>query len=94
MAGKGRQSGKPILADVAKIAEVSPITVSRVPRTPGAVSKPLRDRVLEAVRDIGYVPNCTAQALASPGTTVIGAVIPSMTNLVFNDVLRGIYDGI
>lgn len=94
MAGKGRRSGKPTLADVASAAEVGSITVSRVLRNPGWVSKHLKERVLEAVRDIGHDPNCAALALASSRINVIGAVVPSMTKSVFNDVLRGIYDGI
>ena len=38
------------------------------------------------------MPNLAARALASHRTEVIGVVIPSLTNNVFNDVLRGIYD--
>jgi LacI family gluconate utilization system Gnt-I transcriptional repressor len=90
----GRRSGKPTLADVAKAANVSAITVSRALRTPDAVSEALRERVTRAVREIGYVPNTSAQALASARTNVIGVVIPSVTNSVFADVLRGVYDGV
>ncbi len=44
------------------------------------------------MREIGYVPDSAAQALASARTNVIGVVIPSVTNAVFIDVLRGVYD--
>lgn len=87
-----RGSGKPTLADVAKAANVSAITVSRALRNPSSVSPTLRERVERAVRDIGYIPDSAAQALASARTNVIGVIIPSVTNAVFIDVLHGIYD--
>ena len=46
-----------------------------------------------AAKELGYVPNLAARALASQRTEVIGVLIPSLTNNVFSDVLRGIYDG-
>ncbi len=75
-------------------AKVSAITVSRVLRMPNAVSPNLRERVERAIRDIGYVPNSAAQALASASSAVIGVIIPSVANSVFADVLRGIYDAV
>lgn len=89
-----RKSGKPTLADVARSADVSAITVSRALRNPSSVSPGLRERVERAVREIGYIPDSAARALASARTNVIGVVIPSVTNSVFIDVLRGIYDAI
>ena len=49
-------------------------------------------RVESAAKELGYVPNLAARALASQRTEVIGVLIPSLTNNVFSDVLRGIYD--
>jgi LacI family gluconate utilization system Gnt-I transcriptional repressor len=66
--------------------------VSRALRSPASVSPTLRERVERAVREIGYVPNSAAQALASARTNVIGVIIPSISNVVFTDVLSGIYD--
>jgi LacI family gluconate utilization system Gnt-I transcriptional repressor len=71
---------------------VSPITASRFFRNPDALSVSKRERVESAARELGYVPNLAARALASQRTEVIGVLIPSLTNNVFNDVLRGIYD--
>ncbi|MFZ2100218.1 MAG: LacI family DNA-binding transcriptional regulator [Oricola sp.] len=82
------------MADVARVADVSAITASRALRNPDTVSPALRERISRAVADIGYVPNTAAQALASSRTNVIGVIIPSVTNSVFTDVLRGIYDTI
>jgi LacI family gluconate utilization system Gnt-I transcriptional repressor len=86
------QSGKVRLTEVAKLAGVSPITASRFFRNPSALSVSKRERVENAARELGYVPNLAARALASHRSEVIGVLIPSLTNNVFADVLRGIYD--
>lgn len=80
------------LTEVAKLAGVSPITASRFFRDPEALSIGKRVRVESAAKELGYVPNLAARALASQRTEVIGVLIPSFTNNVFSDVLRGIYD--
>ncbi len=89
-----KRSGKPTLVDVAEAANVSAITVSRALRNPEAVSPTLRERIQKSIDSIGYVPNTAAQALASARTNVIGIIIPSLTNSVFADVIRGVYDAI
>jgi LacI family gluconate utilization system Gnt-I transcriptional repressor len=73
--------------DVAREAHVGESTVSRVLRGQGAVSEKARDRVLSAVRKLGYVPNRIAGTLASSGSRLVALVIPSITNIVFSDVL-------
>ena len=75
-------------------AGVGAITVSRALRNPHLVSAALRESIDEAVRALNYVPNQSASALASSRTDVIGLLLPSLTHMVFTDVLRGIYDGI
>jgi LacI family gluconate utilization system Gnt-I transcriptional repressor len=92
MARKRTESGKIRLTEVAKLAGVSHITASRFFRNPEALSVSKRERVESAAKELGYVPNLAARALASQRTEVIGVVIPSLTNNVFADVLRGIYD--
>jgi LacI family gluconate utilization system Gnt-I transcriptional repressor len=92
MGRKQTKSGKIRLTEVAKLAGVSPITASRFFRNPEALSLSKRERVDSAVKELGYVPNLAARALASHRTEVIGVVIPSLTNNVFADVLRGVYD--
>ena len=86
------KSGEIRLTEVAKLAGVSPITASRFFRNPEALSVDKRERVASAAKELGYVPNLAARALASQRTEVIGVLIPSLTNNVFSDVLRGIYD--
>jgi LacI family gluconate utilization system Gnt-I transcriptional repressor len=94
MGRKRAKAGKIRLTEVAKLAGVSPITVSRFFRTPEALSAGRRERVESAAKELGYVPNLAARALASQRTEVIGVLIPSLTNNVFADVLRGIYDAL
>ncbi|WP_037330616.1 LacI family DNA-binding transcriptional regulator, partial [Salinivibrio socompensis] len=68
---KRRNTGKVTLADVAKQAGVGTMTVSRVLRTPNAVSDKLRDKVQRAVEQLGYIPNRAAGALASAQSDAI-----------------------
>ena len=91
---KSRRHGKITLSEVAAAASVSAVTVSRALRDPSVVSEMTLARIREAVAELGYVPNFAAQALASKSTNVIGALIPSVTNNVFSDVLRGMYDAV
>ncbi len=94
MGGKNNKPGKVRLTEVARLAGVSPITASRFFRTPESVSITKRARVESAAKELGYIPNLAARALASQRTEVIGVLIPSLTNNVFSDVLRGIYDAV
>ncbi|MET0355304.1 MAG: LacI family DNA-binding transcriptional regulator [Cellvibrio sp.] len=80
------------LIDVAVAAGVSAITVSRVINQPEKVSEALRVQVQKAIDMLGYIPNQYASSLASSKSRVIGVSIPSLSNTVFTDVLRGIYD--
>lgn len=80
------------LRDVSEASGVSEMTVSRVLRNRGDVSGTTRERVLEAARSLGYVPNKIAGALASQRVNLVGVVIPSLSNLVFPEVLTGISD--
>ena len=90
MAMKARAS-RVTLNDVALRADVSPVTVSRVLRDPGKVSEALRTRVNAAVRELAYIPNQLASALASR-TGHVAVIVPSFTNGVFDDYLRAAHD--
>lgn len=78
------------LRDVSEASGVSEMTVSRVLRQRGDVSEATRNRVLEAARKLGYVPNKIAGALASQRVNLVGVIIPSLSNMVFPEVLSGI----
>lgn len=73
----------PTLEDVAARAGVSTATVSRSLNAPDRVSPVTRDRVMDAVRELGYAPNFGAQALAANRTNTFGAIIPTMENAIF-----------
>ena len=78
------------LRDVSEASGVSEMTVSRVLRGRGDVSEPTRLRVQEAARALGYVPNKIAGALASQRVNLVGVIIPSLSNMVFPEVLTGV----
>lgn len=79
---------------MAALAGVGAITVSRALRSPELVSETLRRQIDKAVRDLAYVPDLNARALASKRTDVLGVLVPSLSHTVFTDVLRGVYDGV
>ena len=66
----------PTVYDVAERAQVSIASVSRVLRAPDSVRKETRERVMEAVRFLGYVPSGNARGLAARRTNVIGLFFP------------------
>jgi LacI family transcriptional regulator, gluconate utilization system Gnt-I transcriptional repressor len=70
------------------------MTVSRALRSPELVSEGLRELINSAVRELNYVPDLNARALASTRTDVLGVLVPSLSHTVFTDVLRGVYDGV
>jgi LacI family gluconate utilization system Gnt-I transcriptional repressor len=78
------------LRDVSEASGVSEMTVSRVLRNRGDVSDATRERVLTASRALGYVPNKIAGALASQRVNLVGVIIPSLSNMVFPEVMTGI----
>lgn len=82
------------LAEVASLAQVSEITVSRIMRNKGPIAEKTRERVMAAVREVGYVPNKVAGALASAGSNLMGVILPSLSNIVFAEVLRGVHDAL
>ena len=65
MERKRAKSGEIRLTEVAKLAGVSPITASRFFRNPEALSLGKRERVASAAKELGYMPNLAARALAS-----------------------------
>lgn len=80
------------LSDVARIAGVSPITVSRALREPHKVSDKLREQILEVIEDIGYVPNFAARALASRHSGTVAVLAPILEMNGFFHAARGIED--
>ena len=78
------------MSDVAKLANVSPATVSRVLRQPDLVSKEKRDRVLKVVNELNYKPHMVASQFRTKETRTILVIIPDISTPFFSEVLRGI----
>lgn len=80
------------LKDVAQYAGVSASTVSRVLTGKGYVNDRTRKRVMEAARVLDYRPNLLAQGLKMGISNTIALMIPSIQNLIFPDITRGVED--
>ncbi|WP_218831799.1 LacI family DNA-binding transcriptional regulator [Bordetella genomosp. 10] len=78
--------------DVAALAGVSAISVSRYFNQPDRVSEALRARIEDAVARTGFVPSQVAMGLASARSKVVCAVIPSIANSVFSETVQGMTD--
>jgi LacI family transcriptional regulator, gluconate utilization system Gnt-I transcriptional repressor len=85
-----RATGRVTLADVARVAGVSPITVSRALRGERAVDAELVARVKAAADRLGYVPDPAARALASRHSTHVALLIPMLSNALFVDLMEGV----
>lgn len=89
-ASRSRATGRTTLADVARVAGVSPITVSRALRGERAVDADLVLRVQAAAKDLGYVPDPAARALASRHSTQVVVLVPMLSNALFVDLLEAV----
>lgn len=89
-----RGAGGLTLSDVAHIAGVSPITVSRALNTPGQVSPETLARVREAVARTGYVPNRVAGGLASSRSRLVAAIVPTIASPMFLGTVHALTDAL
>ena len=87
-----RTSGGFTLRDIAKLANVAPITASRALNYPDTVSAGTLQRVREAVERTGYVPNLLAGGLASKKSRLVAAVVPTITGSVFLEMIQSLTD--
>lgn len=84
------QTSSPRLSDVAKAADVSLATASRVLSGNERVGTGLRDRVLAAAQELNFVPNAHAQALARASTSTVGLVVHDVSDPYFSEIARGV----
>ena len=84
-----RKSTKPTLKDVAAAAKVSAQTVSFVVNNNPVITPETRERVLDAIRMLGYTPNASARSLRSGQSRVLGLLIPDAHNPHFWSILDG-----
>ncbi len=80
------------LNDVAKRAGVSPMTVSRVINNSGYIHPSTRERVEQAIAELGYVPNALARSLRFKQTKTLGLILTDITNPFFTTLARGVED--
>lgn len=94
MSDNNRHNRRVTQADVAKKANVSQALVSYVVNNNSSVSIPVetRQRILDAMRELNYVPNVTARRLRSSKTYTVAGIIPDITNPFYPAFERGIQD--
>ena len=80
------------IRDVAKRAGVAPITVSRVINHADYVSAGTRERVEEAIAELGYVPNMLGPSLRFKQTGTVALILTDITNPFWTTVARGVED--
>lgn len=80
------------IRDVARLAQVAPITVSRVVNNSGYISPETRQRVESAVLELNYVPNMLAHSLRHQKTNMVALLISDITNPFWTTAARGVED--
>jgi LacI family gluconate utilization system Gnt-I transcriptional repressor len=92
--GRGARpsTGRVTLGDVARIAGVSSMTVSRVINRPETVSEDIRRIVDKAIEASGYVPNLLAGGLASSRTRLVAAIVPTVAHVLFSASVQYLTD--
>jgi LacI family transcriptional regulator len=85
---------RPTLADVAKLAGVSPATVSRALARPLLVEGATRERIEQAAARLGYVPGGVARALASGRSMTVGVVVPTLDHAIFAKAIQALQTGL
>lgn len=83
---------KSTLMDVARRANVSHITVSRFFNEPEKLTPATRERVLEAVEELNYVPNAAAKTLAQGSSQLLALIVTDLSNSFFSNLARGVED--
>jgi LacI family transcriptional regulator len=78
------------IKDVAKKANVSIATVSRVLNDQGGYSPKTKEKVLSAIKELGYQPNALARGLINKRTETIGILIPEVSNMFAAKIFRGV----
>jgi LacI family transcriptional regulator len=78
--------------DVAKKANVSPMTVSRVINNSPLISEKTRNKVETVIRELDYIPNKQARSLISKKTKLVSLVISDISNPFFTNIARGAED--
>ena len=78
------------IKDVAKLAGVSISTVSRVINDSKPVTDEVKQRVLDVIKETGYIPNPLARSLVTKKSKLIGVIVPEVSDSFVNEILNGI----
>jgi LacI family transcriptional regulator len=78
------------IKDVARKANVSIATVSRVLNNQGGYSPKTKEKVLAAIKELGYQPNAVARGLINKRTKTIGILFPEVSNMFASKILHGV----
>ncbi|MBJ9999941.1 MULTISPECIES: LacI family DNA-binding transcriptional regulator [Erwiniaceae] len=78
------------LQDIATLAGVTRMTVSRYLRTPERVAPETRAKIAQIIEEINYIPNRAPEMLLNAKSYTLGVLIPSFKNQIFADLLSGI----
>lgn len=78
---------KPKLNDVAKLAQVSPTTVSRVINNHAHLSEKTKNKVYQAMKELNYQPNNLARSLQGKSTQLIGVIFSDVKNPFFGELV-------
>lgn len=81
---------RPTLQDIATHLGITKMTISRYLRQPDAVAPETQRRIAQAIEQFGYIPNRAPDILSNAKSRAIGVLVPSLTNHVFADVIKGI----
>ncbi|WP_026907172.1 LacI family DNA-binding transcriptional regulator [Paucisalibacillus globulus] len=80
------------IKDVAKKANVSIATVSRIINNKPGYSKETEEKVLQVIEELGYHPNSIARGLINKRTHTIGVLVPKLSSMIITEFIRGIED--
>lgn len=78
------------IREVAKLAQVSPATVSRVINGTANVDEEKKKRVLNAISEIGFIPNEVARSLFKKSAKIIGLILPYIENPFFTQMASAV----
>lgn len=78
------------ISDIAKKANVSSATVSRVLNSSGYVKEDTKKRIQAVIKEMNYTPSAIARSLSKSETNTIGVIVPDITNSYFGEIIKGI----
>ncbi len=89
-----RSDRRATIRDVAKAAGVSPITASRAMQGSGLVRPKTIEKVVQAAKQLDYIPNLAAGTLSTNASHLVAVILPNMSNSIFADTLQSISDSL